>query len=45
MIYIETGGSRHDWKEDDDEESESVEENMYKGGHEHEYLLFVFEIM
>ena len=24
MIYIETRGSRQDWKDDDDEESESV---------------------
>ena len=30
MIYLETQGSRQDWKEDDDEESESVEENIYK---------------
>ena len=25
VIYIETRGSRHDWKEDDDEESESAD--------------------
>ena len=31
VIYIETGGSRHDWKEDDDEESESIEEETWRG--------------
>ena len=27
VIYVETRGSRHDWKEDDDEESEYIEED------------------
>ena len=31
MIYIETRGSDHDWKEDDDEESESVKEEPWTG--------------
>ena len=31
MIFVETGGSCHDWKEDDDEESESIEEETWQG--------------
>ena len=31
MIFIETWGSHHDWIEDDDEESESVEEETWRG--------------
>ena len=31
MIYVETQGSCHDWKEDDDEEGESVEEKEHGG--------------
>ena len=55
MIYIETRGSRHDWKEDDDEESESddlcvsVEEaTVYRQQQifmiGSEYIFFIFEI-
>ena len=32
MIYVETRGSRQDWKENDDEESESVEEEAWRDG-------------
>ena len=33
MIYKETRGSRHDWKEDDDEESESADlRRVCRGG-------------
>ena len=28
---METRGSRHDWNEDDDEESESVKEEPWQG--------------
>ena len=31
MIFVETRVSRHDWKEDDDEESESIEEGTWRG--------------
>ena len=31
VINIYTRGSRQDWKEDDDEESESVEEEAWRG--------------
>ena len=32
MIYIETRGSRQVWKEDDDEESESVKKETGEDG-------------
>ena len=32
VIDIYTRGSRQDWKEDDDEESESVEEEAWRDG-------------
>ena len=31
VIDVYTRGSRQDWKEDDDEESESVEEEAWRG--------------
>ena len=32
VIYIETRGSRQDWKDDDDEESESVKKETGEDG-------------
>ena len=36
---METRGSRHDWNEDDDEESESVEEETWRGRADFGYFM------
>ena len=41
MIFVETRGSRHDWKEDDDEESESMEEETWREQTEYESIFLL----